>query len=80
MPPPSLYPPSLGSSSSAPADASVLVSVSRLTHQLNLSREDLAHERQSRDLDRQFYEQEIAVLKEENQWFRSVMGKGKGRE
>ena len=64
MPPPSSYPTSLGAASPS-TNPAMLASLNRLTHQLNASREDLAHERQGRDIDRMFYEQELAMLREQ---------------
>ena len=73
--PPS-HPPS---SSSVFSDGNSLVrmELNRVSQQLSASREDLARERQGRDADRLLFEQEIALLKAENE--RLIAEKGKGR-
>lgn len=79
FPPASSYPASIhASSSTGSADPTILLELHRLIHQLNASREDLAHERHGRDVDRLFYEQQIAALKEQRD--QTSGWKGKGRE
>jgi hypothetical protein len=71
--PPSSY----ASSSVADADPFLLLENNRLSRQLTASREDLAHERQGREMDRFLYEQQITLLKQK---FDSTGWKGNERE
>ena len=58
-------------------DSLVRMELNRVSQQLSASLEDLARECQGRDADRLLFEQEIALLKAENE--RLIAEKGKGR-
>ena len=70
---PSSHPPS---SSSVLSDV-VRMELNRVSQQLSSSREDLVRERQGQDADRLLFEQEIALLKAENEQLAAEKGKGR---
>lgn len=71
------HPPS-SSSLLSDVDSLVRMELNRVSQQLSSSREDLVRERQGREADRLLFEQEIALLKAENE--RLIAEKGKERE
>ena len=63
---PSSHPPS-SSSVLSDVDSLVRMELNRVSQQLSSSCEDLVRERQGQDADRLLFEQEIALLKAENE-------------